>query len=159
MKISKKNIVNHFHEIHFTTLSGQYHPPFLQIYNWINLVLKQRQAFEVSIVFISKSQIKKINYKYRKINKPTDVLSFNSVIPAFLQAKHKNIGELIISPEIVNNAAKLQKKKNHAHWAHIIIHGTLHLLGHDHTNKNNTSIMENKEVLLLKQLGFNNPYE
>ena len=155
---TKTKIINRYHKIYMISNINNYHPPFESIYSWINLTVGRKEKVELSIVFVTKEQSKTLNKKYRGNNKPTDILSFASSIPIFLQKTHKNLGELIISSEIVNKTAQLHNIKVTAHWAHIIIHGLLHLLGYNHNNNKSRIPMENQEILLLKELGFKNPY-
>jgi rRNA maturation RNase YbeY len=66
--------------------------------------------------------------------------------------------DLVICPEVLRSEAKLQGKTMHAHWAHLIVHGSLHLIGYDHETSVDAPRMERREVKVLRKLGFDNPY-
>jgi len=68
------------------------------------------------------------------------------------------LGDLIICAEVVKKQAKEQNKAELAHWAHMVVHGTLHLLGYDHLTDNDANVMESKEIQILSQLGYSDPY-
>lgn len=99
-----------------------------------------------------------LNKKFLKKNYPTNILAFPYDIK--LNKKILFLGDLVVCNKIVQEEAHQQKKILDAHWAHIIIHGTLHLLGYDHVNSlNNKKIMQFLEIKVLRILGYNNPYE
>ncbi|WP_343128083.1 rRNA maturation RNase YbeY [Buchnera aphidicola (Takecallis taiwana)] len=129
-------------------------PKKKKIFQWIQSVLQQKSEITIRIVNII--EIKKINFLYRKKNKPTNILSFqytNIYIKNFLL-----IGDLIICPKILQYEAHVQNKFIEAHWAHIIIHGILHLMGYKHNNTKEKMIMEHIEINIMKKLGYKNPY-
>lgn len=109
----------------------------------------------LTVRIVEKQEIQKLNYKYRKKNKPTNILAFpfkepNKTIPPL-------IGDLIICKDVIEKEANHGKLiKNH--WAHIIIHGVLHLIGYDHVNKSEFKKMKLTEIKIMKKLGFSNPY-
>lgn len=107
---------------------------------------------EVSITLTNDRHIKKINKKYRGINKPTNVLSFELGDDILL-------GDIFISLDTVKAEAKRDNISIEEHVAHLVIHGVLHLLGYDHIKDKDAKVMEKKEIAIMKKLGYKNPYE
>jgi probable rRNA maturation factor len=68
------------------------------------------------------------------------------------------LGDLVICAPVVRREARAQRKPERAHWAHMVVHGILHLRGYDHLNRRDATVMETKEIRILKELGFANPY-
>ncbi|MEI7670244.1 MAG: rRNA maturation RNase YbeY [Pseudomonadota bacterium] len=108
-----------------------------------------KKLLEISIVLADDKFIKQLNYQFRGKNKATNVLSFPS---------DHHTGDIILSFETIKKEAKKQKKSFAFHTAHLVIHGTLHLLGFDHEKEKDAVLMEAKEILIMKELGFSNPY-
>lgn len=127
----------------------KYDIDFKKIVNTV--VGRTYQNSEVSITLVDDDEIRKINRKYRKINKPTNVLSFELSDPFLL-------GDIFISLDTVRAQAKEVGISFDAHVAHMVVHGVLHLLGYDHIDDDDAEIMENKETKILKKLGYKNPY-
>ena len=115
---------------------------------------KHDSEMTIRIVDIDESQT--LNATYRGKDKPTNVLSFPADLPA--EVNIPLLGDLVICAQIVSDEADAQGKTINAHWAHMVIHGTLHLLGYDHEDDADAHIMESLEVSLLGSLGFPNPY-
>ncbi|OAI49105.1 rRNA maturation RNase YbeY [Gammaproteobacteria bacterium SCGC AG-212-F23] len=115
-------------------------------------LIKRVASAELTIRIVDIKEITELNTTYRKKNKPTNVLSFPFDVPPLL-------GDIVICSEIVNQEAKAAHKEPAAHWAHMVIHGVLHLLGYDHENDIDAEKMEAEEVAILKTLGFKNPYK
>lgn len=115
---------------------------------------------EICIRFIDKQESQTLNNTYRQQNKATNVLSFPSQIPNDINStlSHPLLGDLAICTSIVIEEAKIQKKTTLAHWAHMVIHGSLHLLGFDHIQNNEAEVMETLEADILNSLGYSNPY-
>ena len=112
---------------------------------------------EVSVLLTNDEEIRELNKKYRKIDKPTNVLSF-SITSDTIVNELRMIGDIVISKEKILSEAKDQNKTFNDHLAHIVIHGFLHLLNFTHDSKEDSNIMENKEVELLKMIDIPNPY-
>ena len=112
---------------------------------------------EVSVLLTNDEKIRELNKKYRKIDKPTNVLSF-SITSDTIVNELRMIGDIVISKEKILSEAKDQNKTFNDHLAHIVIHGFLHLLNFTHDSKEDSTIMENKEVELLKMIDISNPY-
>ncbi|MBO7508967.1 MAG: apolipoprotein N-acyltransferase [Alphaproteobacteria bacterium] len=106
---------------------------------------------EVSITLVDDSKIRKINKKYRGLNKPTNVLSFELGDDVLL-------GDIFISLDTVMREARDENISVAEHTAHMVVHGILHLLGYDHIDERDAKKMERREVAILKKLGYKNPY-
>lgn len=109
----------------------------------------------VRVVDVEESQ--QLNSTYRGKDKPTNILSFPFEVPPDVPCDH--LGDLVVCAAVVEQEAAEQGKTLHAHWAHMLVHGTLHLLGYDHLDDAEAEIMEAEEIRILQQLGYNNPYE
>ncbi len=107
---------------------------------------------EVSIILTDDKEIHALNLKYRNIDKPTNVLSFELEDDILL-------GDIYISLDTVIKEAKEANISVAEHTAHMVVHGILHLLGYDHLNDKEAKVMENKEIKILQKLGIKNPYE
>lgn len=127
---------------------------------WVDLALVDDRSAQVSIRLVDKCESQTLNKKYRNKDKPTNVLSFPMELPDDLIAEMDiaMLGDLVICSSIVENEAKQQAKKSRDHWAHIVIHGMLHLQGYDHVLESDAETMENLEINLLKKIGIDNPY-
>ena len=100
--------------------------------------------------------MQELNREYRGKDYPTNVLSFPCDWD--LPEEPRLLGDVVIAAAVVNREAKEQKKTMEAHWAHIVIHGFLHLLGYDHIEDADAEKMENTERNILAQLGYADPY-
>ena len=130
-------------------------PSDKQLHNWASTALLQDDA-EISLLIVDEDESQRLNNEYRQKNKPTNVLSFEVQLPDDVQLPLQ--GDLVICAPVVEKEAAEQDKKLHEHWAHMMIHGMLHLQGYDHINEIDAQQMENLEITLLQQLGINNPY-
>ena len=111
-----------------------------------------KNRITLTIRIVSEIESKALNNRYRKINKPTNILSFQI-------ESNPLIGDLVLCHPIIKKEARAQKKKINDHYAHLLIHGCLHLMGFDHEDEDDAVAMENRERLLLKKLGIKNPYK
>lgn len=120
----------------------------------------EKMDYEVDIRIVDKVDSQQLNKEYRQKNMPTNVLSFPFDTPdIFKQHQQRNIlGDVVVCALIVEAEAQQQNKTIEQHWAHMIVHGVLHLLNYDHINNDDASIMEALEVKILSQLGYPNPY-
>ena len=117
----------------------------------------RRDAAELSIRIVTASESRRLNRHYRGQDKPTNVLSFPCSAPAGL--KLAPLGDLVICATVVAREAKEQDKPAEAHWAHMTVHGVLHLLGYDHEKNSAAKGMEALETKILAQLGYPDPYQ
>ncbi|MFT5117204.1 MAG: putative rRNA maturation factor [Kiritimatiellia bacterium] len=124
---------------------------------WADAALKSSKPdAELSIRIVDEAESQRLNSDYRQQDKPTNVLSFPADIPEFLELAL--IGDLVICAPIVEREATEQQKMLTAHWAHMVIHGALHLVGYDHIEDNDADTMEALEIHILDSLGFPSPY-
>tara|TARA_B100000287_G_scaffold434731_1_gene500134 strand:- start:1131 stop:1610 length:480 start_codon:yes stop_codon:yes gene_type:complete len=121
---------------------------------WISEIKYEKDA-KVSLVVVSRIEMLEYNKKYRNHDNATDVLSF----PVDMIVNGTTIlGDVIMCAEEINYRAEKYKKKINEIWAHLTIHSILHLLGHTHDDTSSKNNMEKKEIELLSNLGFSNPY-
>lgn len=128
------------------------------IKKWIKKIInKTIKKTIITIKIVNQRKIKKLNYRYKKKNRQTNILSFSIINP-----KENNnqflLGDLIICKKIIEKESKKYHKKIIERWAHIIIHGVLHLMGYIHNNSSNQKKMERLEIENMISLGFKNPY-
>jgi probable rRNA maturation factor len=114
------------------------------------------KSVEITIRVINAKEMSELNQKYRHKSGPTNILSFPFSPPPGI--KSNLLGDIIICAPIVKQEAKRQNKLEKNHWAHLTIHGVLHLLGYDHTKSKDAKKMEQLEIKILKQLGIDDPY-
>tara|TARA_R110000868_G_scaffold162538_5_gene393945 strand:+ start:1539 stop:2024 length:486 start_codon:yes stop_codon:yes gene_type:complete len=143
--------------------NNTYIPDDENIHRWISITLESHDKnlnTELGLRITNNTEINNLNKTYRHKDKPTNVLAFPFEIPENLpeEIQQEYLGDIVCSAEYINQEAKEQNKQNIHHWAHIIIHGTLHLLGYDHINNSDAEIMEQKEIDILHLLNYPNPY-
>ncbi len=122
--------------------------------------MKFKKKYYLSVFLTNDNEIKKINKKYRKINKSTNVLSFPQNDERYLTKKTSKIilGDIVISIEKVTTEAKLQGIQFSDHLTHMVIHSLLHLLGFNHEKLKDFKIMKKKEINILSNLSISSPY-
>ena len=116
---------------------------------------------ELTIRVVGAAESRRLNRTWRGKDKPTNVLSFGGDIPHFRGGNEECphfFGDLAICAPVVAREAREQGKQPAAHWAHMVVHGVLHLLGYDHENDRDAVRMEAREAKILAQLGMPNPY-
>lgn len=125
---------------------------------WVAAALPPNmQDAELTIRVVSQAESEALNHQYRGQAKPTNVLSFPCELPE--EVDLPLLGDLVICAAVVETEALAQSKLLEAHWAHMVIHGTLHLLGYDHIADAEAEQMEALETQLLTGLGYAAPYE
>lgn len=128
------------------------------ITKWVEQTLdKEHKEAEVTLRVVDIEEGQQLNKEWRKKDSATNVLSFP--IGEVIEHAPNLLGDIVICAPIVEQEAKEQKKDIEAHWAHLIIHGILHLQGYDHESNEEAELMETKEIQILKKSGFANPYE
>ncbi|MCL5261548.1 MAG: rRNA maturation RNase YbeY [Gammaproteobacteria bacterium] len=121
--------------------------------HWANAAFKKNcTRNEVTIRLVDNLESKRLNLRYRHKNSPTNVLSFPFAPPKGIPTKV--LGDLVISVPLVKKEARQQKISQIFHFAHLTIHGILHLLGYDHQTEKTATRMEKKEAKILQQLKF-----
>lgn len=124
---------------------------------WLDAVIPKFQAeSEVTIRLVDIDESQMLNSTYRGKNKPTNVLSFPFEVPEGIEMSL--LGDLVICRQIVEQEAQEQNKILFAHWAHMVIHGSLHLLGYDHISDEEAEEMESLETEIMLELGYPDPY-
>jgi len=128
-------------------------PGTAALQRWATLALgRQARGRELSVLVVGPARSRTLNQRYRGQDHPTNVLAF----PA---AGHgRPLGDLVICPQVLQREARAQGKAERAHWMHLFIHGTLHLIGYGHDRRADARRMERREVRLLRTLGVANPY-
>ena len=109
-----------------------------------------------SVQIVSKDEMRELNNTWRGKDRPTNVLSFPMQSPD--EVDLKILGDLALCADVIDTEAIQQHKPAQAHWAHMVVHGMLHLQGYDHIDEHQAEEMEALEIRILDQLGFDNPY-
>ncbi|MGO1750016.1 MAG: rRNA maturation RNase YbeY [Marinobacter sp.] len=123
---------------------------------WAQTAWLGQEPSEVTIRIVDIEEGQALNHQYRGKDKPTNVLSFPFEAPAGITVPLA--GDLVICAPVVEGEALEQLKEPVTHWAHMVVHGMLHLQGYDHINDEDAEAMEALEIRLLAQFGFGNPY-
>jgi len=148
-------------------------PTEAQFQQWVETALDSRQdEGELCIRIVDEAESQELNHQYRGKDKPTNVLSFpfempelpddlpEEILAAMQEEEPGNIlGDLGVCAAVVAREADEQKKALHDHWAHMIVHGSLHLLGYDHIKDEEAEIMEQLERDILARLAIADPYQ
>lgn len=132
-------------------------PDKAQIQQWVDAALEDHgRDTEIVIRIVDVHESAQLNKQYRHKPGPTNILSFPADIPEGIGLNL--LGDLVVCAPVVEREAAEQQKFLTHHWAHIIIHGVLHLLGHDHIDDDEAEVMESKEINILQKLNISNPY-
>jgi probable rRNA maturation factor len=137
-------------------------PVRAQVRRWV--VAAAERDVQITIRFVAPDEARTMNRDFRKKDYATNVLTFfygveqkkATFAPQVLGALE---GDIAICPSVIFKEAKEQKKAIHAHFAHMVIHGVLHLQGYDHETKKDVAVMESREIELLRRFNITNPYE
>lgn len=137
-------------------------PSEQQFYTWVHKALAVEAKTddfpesEITIRIVDEAESHELNLTYRGKDKPTNVLSFPFEVPEGIEMPL--LGDLIICRQVMEKEAEEQQKPLEAHWAHLAIHGTLHLLGYDHLTDEEAEEMESLETEIMQALGYEDPY-
>ena len=132
-------------------------PPVREFRRWADAVLGSKSpAAQISVLLVGEQRSRLLNRLYRGRDKSTNILSFPA--PAMARRSTGLLGDLVICPAVLRAEARKQHKPVRSHWAHLVVHGVLHLLGYDHERERDARRMERREVRILRQLGIGNPY-
>lgn len=131
-------------------------PSNQQFESWVGAALCKRDDAELLIRLVDRRESRQLNARYRHVDKATNVLAFPADLPEELGLTL--LGDIIICAPIVIQEARDQAKTVEAHWAHLTLHGTLHLIGYNHQTEVEASAMESLETEILQSFGFPGPY-
>jgi probable rRNA maturation factor len=132
-------------------------PSARQLARWADAALgRHAGGAQISVLLVGPAASRSLNVRYRRRDRPTNVLSF----PATGEARRHGglLGDLVICPAVLRAEAREQGKPLSAHWAHLIVHGVLHLVGFDHERDDDARRMQRREIRVLRELGVANPY-
>ncbi|MCK5871740.1 MAG: rRNA maturation RNase YbeY [Methylococcales bacterium] len=133
-------------------------PTEAQFQYWVDSVLSAHsEEFEIVIRIVNESESAALNQQYRHKKGATNILSFPFEVPDNISMNL--LGDLVICAPVIEQEARAQHKELLNHWAHLVIHGVLHLLGYDHLETVEAEEMEAKEIAFLKTININNPYQ
>ncbi|MFL0806170.1 MAG: rRNA maturation RNase YbeY [Oceanobacter sp.] len=135
-------------------------PSEQQFQTWVTAALEIQDQYdepELTIRLVDETEGQQLNAEYRGKDYPTNVLSFPFEAPP--EVPIPLLGDLVICSQVVFREAHEQSKEAMAHWAHMVVHGCLHLLGYDHIKDEDADVMENLERQVLASLGFPDPYK
>ena len=125
--------------------------------NSVDIETMHHEIFEVTLRIVDLAESQQLNSDYRNKDKPTNVLSFPFEAPEHIEMPF--LGDLVVCAAIVEQEAREQKKPVVNHWAHLCIHGLLHLLGYDHIDETEAQEMEGFETAILAKLNIDDPYQ
>ncbi|HEX7043827.1 MAG TPA: rRNA maturation RNase YbeY [Burkholderiales bacterium] len=133
-------------------------PPRAAIARWARAALagRRRGRAQIGVRIVNAAESAALNARYRGRAGPTNVLAFPFEPPP--GARAHLLGDLVICAPVVNREARAQGKTAAAHWAHMVVHGVLHLLGYDHRSRAEARTMERREIAVLRRLGYPDPY-
>ena len=132
-------------------------PPLRDFRLWADTVLgSSAPKREISVLLVGERRSRALNARYRGRDRSTNVLSFPA--PAVATRSSGALGDLVICPAVLRAEAREQRKDVRSHWAHMVVHGLLHLLGYEHERERDAQRMERREVRVLRRLGIANPY-
>jgi len=132
-------------------------PTAEQIEQWATAAVQpQSDEVEMTVRIVDEAESHALNLNYRGKDRPTNVLSFPFECPD--EVELPLLGDLVICRQVVEREAQEQDKPVMAHWAHMVVHGSLHLLGYDHIEDDEAEEMESLETQIMTGLGFADPY-
>ena len=139
--------------------SAGWAPAAADIHAWASAALGRRApGHELAVRIVGTRESRRLNARYRGRARPTNVLSFPARAAPLPPPAASPLGDLVICSHVVRAEARGQRKSVRAHWAHLVVHGALHLIGYDHERPRDARRMERREIAVLKRLGFANPY-
>lgn len=160
-------------ELQVASVEGEHTLPSEEdILKWLEAVFSEKSVRcnaldssklkSITVRLVDEQESQQLNNDYRRKNQPTNVLSFPFEMPDIVaisdDMEFEILGDLVICSRVVEMEALEQKKPLMSHWAHMVIHGCLHLLGYDHIKEDDAHLMEALEIEILAKLGINNPY-
>jgi probable rRNA maturation factor len=145
--------------LHLQNEDNQACPDVTHIQQWVAAALAQGgcgEDAELTVRIVGEDEMRELNLRYRGKPGTTNVLSFPADLPPELQLPL--LGDIVICAPVVVREAREQHKSTTAHWAHMVVHGTLHLQGYDHQDDTEAAAMEQLETTILDTLHFASPY-
>jgi probable rRNA maturation factor len=133
-------------------------PARKELERWVRGALAADVRGELTVRIVGESESAELNSRYRGKRGATNVLSFRAEAPPDWSDELLPFGDVVICAEVVEREAREQGKALAAHWAHMVVHGALHLQGYDHESVRDAGIMEARERALLAEMGFPDPY-
>lgn len=143
-------------DIQYAVADQQSVPDPQQLTIWAEKAVQNSADVQISLRIVDEAESQMLNAEYRGKDRPTNVLSFPMEVPE--EVGENLLGDLVICDAVVKREAVEQHKTAEAHWAHMVIHGVLHLQGYDHITDDQAEEMETLEIKYLEELGFDNPY-
>jgi probable rRNA maturation factor len=144
-------------------------PKQADIQLWLDTLLSHQNITEkeMTVRIVDEAEIQQLNQQYRGKDKTTNVLSFPFEMPELIlpdsvdmdESMSDFLGDIVICAQVVSQESKEQNKLLSDHWAHMLIHGTLHLLGYDHIEEQDAEEMESIEIAILQKLAIDDPYQ
>ena len=128
---------------------------------WATVALKtggRKKDSEITIRMVNSEEIHQLNSTYRHVDRPTNILSFPFELPEGVEDLPL-LGDLVVCKEVLERECKEQNKTLEEHFAHLIVHGCLHLIGYDHIEEEDAKEMEPLEIKAMEELGYDNPYK
>jgi len=132
-------------------------PEKAQFEQWVMAALQENAAGELAIRIVDEDEGRTLNHQYRGKDYATNVLSFPFDAPEGVPIDY--LGDLVICAPVVEREAIEQAKALKSHWAHMVVHGVLHLQGYDHIEKDDAQEMETLEKVIMARLGYQDPYQ
>jgi probable rRNA maturation factor len=140
-----------------TIFKSKGQPDQEQIQRWVDTALDGfNQDTEIVVRIVGEKESAELNEQYRHKPGPTNILSFPVEVPEGIELNL--LGDLVVCAPVLEKEALEQHKALTDHWAHIIVHGVLHLLSYDHIDETQAELMESKEITILNKLNIKNPY-
>ena len=140
-----------------TIFKSNSQPDQEHIQRWVDAALDGfNQDTEIVVRIVDEQESAELNEQYRHKQGPTNILSFPVEVPDGIELNL--LGDLVVCAPVLEREALEQHKALSDHWAHIIVHGVLHLVGYDHINDDEAELMESKEIIILNKLSIKNPY-
>ena len=131
-------------------------PDDRQFERWVAAALQRTGDVVLTIRIVDREEMRALNLRYRGKDSATNVLSFPADVPA--EVDLPLLGDIVLCAPLVADEAGPRGKPVEAHWAHLTVHGVLHLLGHDHQDAHDAEAMEGLEIRILESLGIGDPY-